>query len=250
MTGRFDGRVAIVTGGAGGIGRATAARLAGEGARVAILDRAGDAAEAAAAELPGALGFAVDVTDAAGVDAAVDGVAAELGSVDVLVNNAGITRDNLLFRMGDDDWDAVIGVHLRGAFLMARAAQRHMVAARYGRIVSLTSVAATGNRGQANYSAAKAGLQGFTKTLAIELGPFGITANAVGPGFIATEMTDATARRVGMEPDEYRAQTAAITPVRRVGEPADVAATIAWLASEEAGFVTGQVVYVDGGLDL
>ena len=174
----------------------------------------------------------------------------ELGGLHVLVNNAGILRDNLLYKMSTDDWDAVIGVHLRGAFLMTRAAQVPMVQQRYGRIVSLSSVSALGNRGQANYSTAKMGLQGLTRTLAIELGPYGITANAVAPGFVATDMTDQTARRLGIPAEQLQQQVAAVTPVRRVGLPGDIAAAICFLAGEDAGFVTGQTLYVDGGRRL
>ena len=250
MTGAMAGRVAIVTGGAGGIGFATAERLAGAGATVAIADLRADAAEEAAARLPRAFGVGVDVSVEADAERAVAAVADRAGGVDILVNNAGVLRDNLVFRMTADDWDLVLGVHLRGAFLMSRAAQRVMVPAGYGRIANLSSIAATGNRGQANYSAAKAGIEGLTKTLAIELGRYGITVNAVAPGYIATDMTDATARRVGVEPEEYRRRTAELTPVRRVGAPDDVAAAIAFLTGEEAGFITGQVLTVDGGLDL
>jgi 3-oxoacyl-[acyl-carrier protein] reductase len=165
----------------------------------------------------------------------------------VLVNNAGITRDNLLFKMTEEDWDAVLGVHLKGAFLMTREVQNHMVKAKYGKILNLSSVSALGNRGQANYSAAKMGVQGFTRTLALELGPFGINANAIAPGFIVTEMTDATARRVGVEPEAYREAAASATPVRRVGQPEDIASAAAFLCSDEASFITGQTLYVDGG---
>ncbi|MYS43716.1 SDR family oxidoreductase, partial [Streptomyces sp. SID5998] len=181
------------------------------------------------------------------VETAVARVAAELGPPAVLVNNAGITRDNLLFKMDPADWDAVIGVHLRGAFLMTKAAQAHMTKAGWGRVINLSSVAALGNRGQVNYSAAKAGLQGFTKTLAIELGKFGVTANAVAPGFIVTEMTAATAERLGVPFEEFKAKRAAVTPVQRVGVPDDIAHAVSFFASEGAGFVTGQVLYVAGG---
>jgi len=163
------------------------------------------------------------------------------------VNNAGVIRDNLLFKMTDDDWDTVLGVHLRGSFLMSRACQKHMVEARFGRIINLSSSSALGNRGQANYSAAKAGLQGFTKTLAIELGQFGITANAIAPGFIATDMTAATAARVGMDFQAFQEAAATRIPVRRVGQPEDVAHVASFLASAGAGFVSGQVIYVAGG---
>ena len=255
--GRFDGRVAVVTGSARGIGYATAQRFAQEGARVAVIDLDAEAARKAAAALPGAdhpktshVGIGCDVTDAASVEATVEMVVAELGGIHILVNNAGITRDNLLFKMTDDDWDLVIGVHLKGAFLMARAAQKHFVAQKYGKILNLSSVSALGNRGQANYSAAKMGVQGLTRTLGIELGPFGVNANAIAPGFIATDMTDATAARLGVPVEEFRRMNAEANPVRRVGFPEDIAAAAAFLCSDEASYITGQTLYVDGGAKL
>jgi 3-oxoacyl-[acyl-carrier protein] reductase len=244
-------RVAIVTGAARGIGAATARRLGSDGMAVAVLDldAAGCAETVDAVTGAGGSAAAVgaNVSDATQVEAAVAKVAAELGPPTVLVNNAGVLRDNLLFKMSEDDWDTVLGVHLRGAFLMSRAAQKHMVEQRYGRIVNLSSSSALGNRGQSNYSAAKAGMQGLTKTLAIELGQFGVTANAVAPGFIATDMTRATAARIGVDFADFMAARAAETPVRRVGHPDDVAHVISFLASEGAGFVSGQVIYVAGG---
>jgi 3-oxoacyl-[acyl-carrier protein] reductase len=253
--GRYDGRVAVVTGAARGIGFGCATRFAEEGASVAILDLDEAAASEAAAKLTlqgdaRAVGIGADVSDTDSAEAAVARVVDELGGIHVLVNNAGITRDNLLFKMTDEDWDLVIGVHLRGAFLMTRAAQRHFVEQKYGKILNLSSVSALGNRGQANYSAAKMGIQGFTRTLGIELGPFGINANAIAPGFIATEMTDATARRLKLEPEELRRLNAEANPVRRVGEPADIAAAAAFLCSDEASYITGQTLYVDGGAKL
>jgi 3-oxoacyl-[acyl-carrier protein] reductase len=244
-------KVAIVTGAARGIGAATAQRLAQDGFAVAVLDLKAEACAdtVAAIESAGgrALAVGADVSDAEQVQAAVDRIAAELGPPVVLVNNAGVTRDNLLFKMSDSDWDVVMNVHLRGSFLMTRAAQKHMIEAKWGRIVNLSSTSALGNRGQANYSTAKAGLQGFTKTLAIELGKFGVTANAIAPGFIQTEMTRATAERIGEEWEGYVAKRAAAIPVARAGVPEDIAHTVSFFVSEGAGFISGQVIYAAGG---
>jgi 3-oxoacyl-[acyl-carrier protein] reductase len=244
-------RVAIVTGAARGIGAATAIRLAQDGFAIAVLDLDEAAAKGTVEAIESAGGRALavgaDVSDAAQVEAAVDRVAAELGAPTVLVNNAGVLRDNMLFKMSDADWDIVMNVHLRGAFLMTRAVQKHMIEAKWGRIVSMSSVSALGNRGQANYSTAKAGLQGFTKTVAIELGKFGVTANAIAPGFIQTEMTKATADRMGIPFDDFIKGAASQIPVARVGQPEDVAHLVAFFVSEGAGFVSGQVVYAAGG---
>jgi 3-oxoacyl-[acyl-carrier protein] reductase len=252
MSGRYQGRVVIVTGAARGIGFGTAQRFAAEGASVAIIDLDEDAAADAAGRLPTvegarAIGVGCDVGNGQSVESAVTRVVEELGGLHVLVNNAGITRDNLLFKMTEEDWDLVLGVHLKGAFLMTKAAQKHFVEQKYGKVLNLSSVSALGNRGQANYSAAKMGIQGFTRTLGIELGPFGINVNAVAPGFIATEMTDATAARLKMDVDEFRKLNAEANPVKRVGFPEDIAAAAAFLCSDEASYVTGQTLYVDGG---
>ena len=244
-------RIAIVTGSARGIGAATARRLASDGMAVAVLDLDEAACAGTVKEIADAGGRALavgaDVSNTAQVEAAVEHVANELGDPTVLVNNAGVIRDNLLFKMTDEDWDTVLGVHLRGAFLMSRAVQNYMIEQQYGRIVNLSSSSALGNRGQVNYSAAKAGMQGLTKTLALELGRFGITANAVAPGFIVTDMTAATAARVGMSFEDFQEAAASQIPVRRVGQPADVANTISFLVSEDASFISGQVIYVAGG---
>ncbi|HEX6526777.1 MAG TPA: 3-oxoacyl-ACP reductase FabG [Streptosporangiaceae bacterium] len=244
-------KVAIVTGAARGIGAATAVRLAADGMAVAVLDLEESACATTVDAITGkggrALAVGADVSKTEQVQNAVERIAGELGAPAILVNNAGVLRDNLLFKMADDDWDTVLNVHLRGAFLMSRATQKYMVEQRYGRIVNLSSSSALGNRGQVNYSAAKAGMQGFTKTLAIELGPFGVTANAVAPGFIVTDMTAATAARVKMSFEDFQQAAASQIPVRRVGQVEDVAHTISFLVSEGAGFVSGQVIYVAGG---
>jgi 3-oxoacyl-[acyl-carrier protein] reductase len=249
--GKLDGRVAFITGAGRGIGAATALRLAEDGARVTLADIDLDGCQQVAAEIERAgsqaIAVSCNVADKAAVESAVQQTVDTFGRLDILVNNAGVLRDNLLFKMSDDDWETVMNVHLKGAFLCSRAAQTHMVNQKYGRIISLSSVSALGNRGQANYSTAKAGLQGLTRTLAIELGPFGITANAVAPGFIDTEMTRATARRQGHDPQQVIEMASKSIPVRRVGQPRDVANVICFLASEESGYVNGQIIYVAGG---
>ena len=244
-------RVAVVTGAARGIGAGVARRLAADGMAVAVLDLDESACAPVVEEIAAAGGRALavgaDVSDEEQVAAAVERIVDELGPPTVLVNNAGIIRDNLIFRMSVADWDSVMAVHLRGAFLMTRACQAHMTAERHGRIVNLSSTSAQGNRGQVNYSAAKAGMQGFTKTLAIELGKFGVTANAIAPGFIETEMTAETAERIGISFEDLKAQASAAAAVARTGTPADIAHAVSFFASEGAGFTTGQVLYVAGG---
>jgi 3-oxoacyl-[acyl-carrier protein] reductase len=243
--------VAIVTGAGRGIGAAIAGRLADDGMAVACLDIDKDTAQQTAARLEGrgarAAAFAADVSDEDAVEQVVAEVTRSLGPPTVLVNNAGVLRDNLLFKMSSRDWDTVMQVHLRGTFLMTRAAQKHMTEARWGRVVNLSSTSALGNRGQGNYAAAKAGLQGFTKTVAHELGKFGVTCNAVAPGFIVTEMTRATAERVGQSFEEFSAARVAGIPVNRPGQPEDVADAVSFFCSPRAGFVSGQVLYVAGG---
>ena len=244
-------RVAIVTGAARGIGAGVAQRLAADGLAVAVLDLDETACKSVVAEIETAGGRAlavgVDVADEAAVQAGVERVADELGEPTVLVNNAGIIRDNFLFKMTATEWDSVISVHLRGAFLMTRAVQGYMTKANWGRVVNLSSTSALGNRGQVNYAAAKAGIQGFTKTVALELGKFGVTANAIAPGFIETEMTKATAERMGLSFDDFRAFAVKEIPVGRGGQPADIAHAVSFFASEGAGFVSGQVLYIAGG---
>lgn len=241
-------RVAIVTGAARGIGAGVAARLLADGYAVAIFDIDEAQSQETAAKIGGkSIGVGVNVADEAAVTDGVAKVVAELGAPTILVNNAGIIRDNLLFKMTTSDWESVMDVHLKGSFLMTKAVQPHMTEAKFGRIVNMSSVSALGNRGQANYAAAKAGLQGFTKTLAIELGKYGITTNSIGPGFIETEMTQATAERIGVPFEDFKAAVAKEIPVQRVGQPEDIAHTVSFLVSEGAGFVNGQIIYVAGG---
>jgi 3-oxoacyl-[acyl-carrier protein] reductase len=240
-----------VTGAARGIGAATARRFAEEGAMVALADLDDVACQAVAEEIAAggadSLALTCDVSETKQVQQMVDQTLDRFGRLDILVNNAGILRDNLVFKMTNDDWDRVLAVHLRGAFLCARAAQKPMVERKYGRIISLSSPSALGNRGQVNYSAAKAGLQGLTRTLAIELGPFGVTANAIAPGFIDTDMTRSTAERLGATPEQFQSTMAQFIPLRRVGQPSEVASVAAFLASDDASYVSGQVIYVAGG---
>ena len=243
---RFQGKSVLVTGGAKGIGAATARRFASEGATVVVADFDEAAATETAREI-GGHAVRCDVTRREDVEAAVEAALAHGGSLDILVTCAGIIRDNLLFKMADADWEAVIDTHLRGTFYSVRAAQKPMVEQRSGKMVLISSTSALGNRGQTNYSAAKAGLQGMTKTLAIELGPFNVNVNCVAPGFIETAMTRQTAERMGVPFDQFVQAAAEQTPLRRVGKPEDVAGTIVYLCSEDAGYVSGQVLYVAGG---
>ncbi len=244
-------RIAIVTGGARGIGAAVAKRLAADGLDVAVIDldeeATGETVAAVRAAGRRAIGIGADVSRSDAVASAVDRVVHELGAPTVLINNAGVLRDNLLFKMSDDDWDIVMNVHLRGSFLMSRAVQAHQVEANWGRIVSMSSTSALGNRGQANYAAVKAGLQGLTKTLALELGRYNITANAVAPGFIGTDMLRQTAERMRITYEQLLEGAAKEIPVGRTGEPDDVANAVSFFVDERSSFVSGQVLYVAGG---
>ena len=251
MVQRFQGQVALITGGGQGIGEATVKRLSGEGARVVVADLNGEAARAVAEQVGvvggEALGLTCDVQEEASVEGLVAAGLERFGQIDMLVSNAGITRDNLLHKMTLAEWDQVIQVHTRGAFLCARAVARGMVSRRRGKLVFLSSTSALGNRGQANYSTAKAGLQGLTRTLALELGPFQINVNAVAPGFVDTAMTRAVAERLHLSLEDFWKNAAGHIPLGRLGQPEDIAAVIAFLCSEDAAYVTGQVIYVNGG---
>jgi 3-oxoacyl-[acyl-carrier protein] reductase len=251
MTRRFDDKVAFITGGSRGIGKGIAERFAEDGAKVAIIDINEAALSETEAEFRekgySILAIQANIVKAEEVESAMEQVVNTFGSLDILVNNAGIIRDNLLYKMTDSDWDQVIDVHLKGSFNSSRVAQKYMVKRNYGRIINISSTSALGNPGQANYATVKAGLQGFTKTLAKELGKFGITTNAVAPGFIETDMTKATAERVGVPFEDFVKGAASRIPVRRTGKPSDIANAVAFFADEKSSFVNGQVLYVAGG---
>ncbi len=238
----LSSRVAVVTGSTRGIGRAIAVALASAGATVAVVGRDLERARASAADIEGAHGFACDVGDVSQAAKLISDVEASLDRVDILVNNAGLTRDNLLIRMRDDDWDAVLDANLRGAFATTRAAARGMMKRRWGRVINIASVVGmTGNKGQANYAASKAGLIGLTKSVAKELGSRNVLVNVVAPGLIDTDMTSAM-------PEEARAAMSQQIPLDRIGNPGDVAGAVLFLASDLASYITGQVLVVDGGM--
>ncbi|GGH82377.1 3-oxoacyl-[acyl-carrier protein] reductase [Pullulanibacillus pueri] len=248
---RFSGKVVFVTGAGRGIGKSVSTAFAEEEARVCLVDIEEESLSITVNELKEkgheVRGFAADISNPEKVNEVVDQVAELFGKIDILVNNAGVLRDNILFKMSDSDWDTVMNVHLKGTFNCSRAIQKYMVKHHFGRIINISSTSALGNRGQANYSTAKAGLQGFTKTLAIELGAFGITVNAVAPGFIETDMTKATAERMGLSFGDLVKYSVSQIPVGRSGQPEDIANAVLFFAMDESSFVNGQVLYVAGG---
>jgi 3-oxoacyl-[acyl-carrier protein] reductase len=251
LVGRLDGRVAVVTGAGRGIGAAEAIKLAQEGANVAVLDlteeACRDTVEAVEAMGAEALAVGADVSNAKEVTAAFEKIGDRFGRIDILVNNAGVLRDNLLFKMSEDDWDTVLDVHLKGSFLCTRAAQKYMVEQEYGKVIMTSSIVALGNKGQVNYSAAKAGLQAMARTLALELGRFNINVNAIAPGWIETEMTKEAAERVGMSMEEMKERFAKNIPLRRFGRVEDIANVVAFLVSDDASYISGETIYVAGG---
>ncbi|SMO35131.1 3-oxoacyl-[acyl-carrier-protein] reductase [Melghirimyces algeriensis] len=249
--GRLAHRVAMITGAGRGIGKEVARRMGHEGARIVMLDMDEEALYHSAKELESEgipiLFATMDVTDPNQVESTVEETVEHFGRLDILVNNAGVIRDNLLYKMSDEDWETVMDVHLKGSFYCSRAVQKYMVEQEYGRIINLSSLSALGNRGQVNYSTAKAGLQGFTKTLAIELGKFGITVNAVAPGIVESDMTRAVAERRGIAFEDFAKEIKKEIPVQRIGQPEDIANAVLFFAEEAASFVNGQVLYVTGG---
>jgi 3-oxoacyl-[acyl-carrier protein] reductase len=249
--GKLDGRVAIVTGAGRGIGAAEAIKLAQEGANVAVLDLSAEAGQDTVMAVRDigqkAIAVACDVSSSKQVGAAFEEVANHFGRIDILINNAGLLRDNLLFKMSEDDWDKVLDVHLKGSFLCSQAVQQYMVEQEYGKIVMTSSIVALGNKGQVNYSAAKAGVQAMARTLALELGRFNINVNAVAPGWIETEMTKEAAERVGITMEDMKERFAKNIPLRRFGRPEDVANVVAFLVSDEASYISGETIYVAGG---
>ncbi len=249
--GRLDGRVAVVTGAGRGIGAAEAIKMAQEGAKVAVLDLSAEAGQDTVHAIKDvgseAIAIACDVSSSKQVGAAFEEIANHFGRIDILVNNAGLLRDNLLFKMSEDDWDKVLDVHLKGSFLCTQAAQKYMIEQEYGKIVMTSSIVALGNKGQVNYSAAKAGLQAMARTLSLELGRFNITVNAIAPGWIETEMTKEAAERVGMTMDDMKERFAKNIPLRRFGRPEDIANVVAFIVSDEASYISGETIYVSGG---
>ncbi len=249
--GRLDGRVAVVTGAGRGIGAAEAIKMAQEGAKIAVLDLSAEAGQDTVHAIKDvgseAIAIACDVSSSKQVGAAFEEVHNHFGRIDILVNNAGLLRDNLLFKMSEDDWDKVLDVHLKGSFLCTQAAQKYMTEQEYGKIIMTSSIVALGNKGQVNYSAAKAGLQAMARTLSLELGRFNITVNAVAPGWIETEMTKEAAERVGMSMEDMKERFAKNIPLRRFGRPEDIANVVAFLVSDEASYISGETIYVAGG---
>jgi len=248
---QLSNRVAFVTGASRGLGKSISYTLGSNGAKICLVDIDEKAAHETAEEMKkdgiDVTYYIADVSVRSQVEQAVEEAVNKYGKIDILVNNAGVLRDNLLFKMSDDDWDTVMNVHLKGAFYCTRAVQKYMVENQYGRIVSISSTSALGNRGQANYATAKAGLQGFTKTLAIELGKYGITANAVAPGFIETDMTRKTAERIGVSFEEFSKNLSDTIPAKRLGQPEDIANAVLFFVKEESSYVNGQILYVAGG---
>lgn len=249
--GDLDGRVAVVTGGARGIGAAEAIQLGAEGAKVAVLDLMEDECRDTVKEIEDngseALAVAADVSNTERVREAFEKVADRFGKIDILVNNAGLTRDGMAFKMPEKDWDLVMDVHLKGSFLCSQAAQKYMSQQQWGRIIMTSSIGALGQRGQANYSSAKAGLEALTRVLSMELGRFNITVNAVAPGWTDTEMTRDMADRLGMSFDELQERYSKNIPLRRFGTVGDIANVVAFLCSEKAAYVSGQTIYIAGG---